>query len=70
MKIKTYTPELETLKFYFNETKENPWSMYNNLTWSEVIKTFNEKGFNEAKELIRQKDIFAYRRDEAECGNI
>ena len=70
MAIKTITSEIETLKFYFNETKENPWSMYNKLTWDEVIKTFDEKGFSEAKELIRRRDIFAYRKDEANCGNI
>jgi len=68
--VKTATPELELLKSNYNSTTDSPWSMYNDLTWNEVICTFNEKGYEVAKELIRRNDISAYHREEASCGCI
>jgi len=68
--LKTVTPELEILEKDYKNTMNSPWDMYNNLTWNEVINTYNEKGFEVAKELIRRSDISAYRAEEAACGCI
>jgi len=68
--IKTTTPELQELEKDYKETMSSPWDMYNNLSWNEVICTFNKKGYEVAKELIRRSDITAYRREEAACGCI
>jgi uncharacterized protein Smg (DUF494 family) len=68
--IKTVTPELQELENDYKGVKNSPWDMYNNLTWNEVICTFNDEGFEVAKELIRRSDIRAYRQEEASCGCI
>ncbi len=68
--IKTSTPDLEVLELNFNECKNSPWAIFFNLTWSSVIETYNEKGYEVANELIRRNDISAYRAEEASCGCI
>jgi hypothetical protein len=65
-----YSKDLEALKRKFDDVKDSPWSMYNNITFEEVIEVYNERGFKDASEYIRRSDISAYRAEEAACGNI
>lgn len=62
--------EIKQLEANHIEAQNNPWSYYYNVDFNIVLKLYNEKGFEEAKEYIRKSDIYAYRRDEADCDNI
>ena len=68
--IKSVTSELEILQEEFKEVIDSPWSMYNNLTWPNIVKFYNENSFEETKEVINRSDIRTYRTEEAFCGNI
>jgi hypothetical protein len=68
--METLTQETEELLKELDIIYNNPWAMYIDLTGTEVIEVYNKRGFEEAKELIRRTDIFAYRAEEAACDNI
>ena len=66
----TFQEKITELKKYYNGCKENPWSIFFTLKFDDVIKTLHEDGFEEASEMIRCADIYAYRAEEASVGMI
>lgn len=65
-----YNEDLNKLNGAFKNAKNSPWKEYFTLEYSEVIQELELNGLDSALERIRKNDIYAYRKDEAACGNI
>lgn len=62
--------DLDYLRRYLESVKQSPWGDYVTLNYDEVVKYFEEEGLENTKDLIKQADIFAYRKEEFYNDNL
>jgi hypothetical protein len=68
--IKSSNSNLDYLLEELKDIKRSPWGLYIMLDKSDIVETFNNKGFEYTKELLNRTSINAYHRDEAVNGCI